>query len=52
MNTDMQMDIYHYLVHECRLDTDEAWCTISDLEQDIENGEFDIEDIWEVLEDM
>ena len=47
MNTDMQLDIYHYLIHECRLDPDEAWCTISDLEDQIE-ADMDIEDIIEL----
>ena len=49
MSTDMQLDIYHYLIHECRLDPDEAWCTISDLEDQIED-DMDTDDIWEILE--
>lgn len=53
MNTDMQLDIYHYLVHECRLDPDEAWCTISDIEADIDNGLITLDELEELaLEDI
>ena len=51
MNTDMQLDIYHFLIHECRLDPDEAWCTISDLEEQIDAG-MDLEDIIELAEQI
>lgn len=49
MDTDMQLEIYHYLIHDCRLDPDEAWCTISDIEADIE-ADMDYDDIWDIVE--
>ncbi len=50
MNTDMYIAIYNYLVFDRYMDTDEARCILSDIEDEMLDT--DALDAWDYLEEI